>query len=163
MKISLLKPSDTKEFVEFYKELTAQSDHMMFSDEETKKLAKKEEEFIKKYDDFKQVFIARSDDKIVGYLGIGRSHLEKLTHIGKFTVGVLDEYKRQKIATELIETAEKWAKDKGVKRLELTVVTSNEPAVELFKKVGFEEEGIRRKSVKIGTKYVDEFMMSKML
>lgn len=163
MEIRLIQPSDTKAFVAFYKKLTSETDYMLFTPAETSQKAAKEEDFIKKYDDYKQVFIAEEDGKIVGYLGIGRSHLEKLTHVAKLTVGVLEDHKRQGIATKLIKFAEKWAKEKGVKRLELTVVTKNKPAVTLFQKTGFKEEGTRKKSMKIEEKYFDEFLMAKTL
>lgn len=81
---------------------------------------------------------------------------KKLTHVAKLTVGVLEDHKRQGIATKLIKFAEKWAKEKGVKRLELTVVTKNKPAVALFQKTGFKEEGTRKKSM-------NEFLMAKTL
>ncbi len=161
MEIRQIKPADSKEFVEFYKQLTSETDYMTFSPDETEEKAKQEEEFIKKYDDYKQVFIAVEDDQIVGYIGIGRSHLERLNHVAKLTVGVLEDYKRQGIATKLIKFAEKWAKEKGVKRLELHVITKNKPAVALFQKTGFKEEGTRKKSMKVEEKYFDEFLMAK--
>ncbi len=163
MEIRQIQPSDTKAFVAFYKKLAAETDYLPFTPEETDKKAAQEEDYIKKYDDYKQVFVALEDDKIVGYLGIGRSHLEKLNHVAQFTVGVLEDHKRQGIATKLIQFAEKWAKEKGIKRLELTVVTQNKPAVTLFRKTGFKEEGTRQKSMKIEEKYFDEFLMAKTL
>jgi ribosomal protein S18 acetylase RimI-like enzyme len=36
---------------------------------------------------------------------------------------------------------EKWAAYSGIKRAELTVMTHNEPAISLYKKMGFEIEG----------------------
>ncbi len=163
MEISLIKPEDTKEFVEFYKKLTSETDFLMFSPEDTAARADAEEEFIKNYDDFKQVFLARENGKIVGYLGIGRSHLSRISHVAEFTLGVLNDYKRQKIATKLIEAAEKWARDHDILRMELTVVSTNEPAIELFHNTGFEEECMRQQTVKIGNTFYDEYTMSKML
>lgn len=161
MEIRPIQATDTKDFVAFYKKLTSESNYLTFSPDETEKKAAKEEDFIKKYDDYKQVFIALEDDKIVGYIGIGRSHLFRLNHVAKFTVGVLEDYKRRGIATQLIKFAEKWAKEKGVKRLELSVITKNKEAVALFQKTGFKEEGMRKKSMKIDEKYFDEFLMAK--
>ncbi len=163
MEISLIKPEDTLDFIAFYKKLTAETDYLLFSPDETEERAQMEESFIKNYNAFKQVFLARENGQIVGYLGIMHSHLSRITHVAKFTVGVLETHKRQKIATQLIETSEKWAREHDITRLELTVITIDEPAVELFRKTGFEEEGTRRQSVKIGNTYYDEYMMSKIL
>ena len=48
-------------------------------------------------------------------------------------------------------------------RLELTVFCENTPAVRLYRKMGFEIEGIRRNSMKLDGVYKDEYAMAKML
>lgn len=161
MEIRLIEPSDTKKFVEFYEELAKETDYLMFTPEETSKAEDKEEDFIKKYNDYKQVFVAVDDDKIVGYLGLKRSHLSKLKHVAKFTVGVLNDHQKQGIATKLIEFAEKWAKEEGIHRLEITVITENKPAIALFEKTGFEREGTRKGAVNMDDDFYDEFFMAK--
>lgn len=161
MEIRKIEPSDTKQFVDFYNKLAEETDYLMFTADEVSDKADQEEKFIKKYNDYKQVFIAVDGDEIVGYLGIKRSHLEKLMHRAKFTVGVLEDHQRQGIATKLIEFAEDWAKEQDVKRLELTVITENEPAIALFEKTGFEKEGTRKDAVNINDDYYDEYFMAK--
>lgn len=161
MEIRLIEPSDTKKFVDFYEKLVSETDYLMFTPEETSDKEDQEEEFIKKYNDYKQVFIALDDDQIVGYLGISRSHLSKINHVAKFTVGVLEDHRRQGIASKLISFAEKWAKEKGISRIEITVITENEPAVALFEKNGYEKEGTRKNSVNIDDELYDEFFMAK--
>lgn len=163
MEIRSIKTSDTKQFVEFYKKLAKETEFLMFSPDEVSQKESQEEHFIKSYDDFKHVFLAVDKNKIVGYLGIARSHLKKLKHSAKFTVGVLDDHKRQGIATQLIEYAENWAKEQGIKRLELTVITGNKPAVAFFKKNDFDQEGTRKKSVNLDDEYFDEYFMAKAL
>ena len=46
-------------------------------------------------------------------------------------------------------------------RLELTVICENSVAKHLYEKNGFEIEGIKRKSVLVDGKYLDEFYMAK--
>lgn len=45
----------------------------------------------------------------------------------------------------------------------MTVISENAPAVALYKKVGFKEEGLREKSIFMNNQYYDEFYMSKFL
>lgn len=161
MEIRKIEPSDAEKFVDFYEKLADETDYLMFTPDEVSDKADEEEDFIKKYDDYKQVFVAVDEDEIVGYLGISRSHLAKLTHMAKFTVGVLEDYQRQGIATKLIDFAEEWAKEKDITRLEITVVTENEPALALFEKTGFEQEGTRKDSVNLDGDFYDEFYMAK--
>lgn len=162
MEIRLIKPSDTEKFIEFYEKLVDETDYLMFTPEETSEKEDQEEEFIKNYDDYKQVFVAvDDDDEIIGYLGISRSHLAKLKHTAKFNIGVLEDHRRQGVATKLIDYAQKWAEKNGISRLELTVITENEPAVALFEKVGFEQEGTRKGAVNIDDDAYDEYYMAK--
>jgi len=45
-------------------------------------------------------------------------------------------------------------------RVELTVHTTNQRAFELYQRHGFEVEGIRRKSLLVNGRLVDEYLMS---
>lgn len=59
--------------------------------------------------------------------------------------------------------AEVWARRHDIHRLELTVMTHNEPAVHLYRSHGFLIEGTRTDSLRVGGVFVDEYAMSKML
>ena len=48
-------------------------------------------------------------------------------------------------------------------RLELTVSTMNHRAISLYEKVGFAREGVKRHSLNIEGRYVDELYMSKLV
>ncbi|MBY9077465.1 GNAT family N-acetyltransferase [Paenibacillus sp. HN-1] len=57
---------------------------------------------------------------------------------------------------ELIRRAEDC---QGVERLNLTVVSDNEPACRLYQSVGFQVYGVERKALKAGGTYHDEDLM----
>ena len=78
-------------------------------------------------------------------------------------VGIIEEFQHQGIGSQLFEELERWAKEKAVKRLELTVMINNYAAIALFQKHGFTIEGVRREAVCVDGKYIDEFYMSKIL
>jgi L-phenylalanine/L-methionine N-acetyltransferase len=54
------------------------------------------------------------------------------------------------------------AKSKGIKRIELSAGTNNLRAIDLYKKVGFQEEGILRKYTHLKSEgyFLDEMLMS---
>lgn len=58
-------------------------------------------------------------------------------------IAVLPEYRRQGIATRLLSTVSEYAKSQGCERCELEVNTANTPAVELYKKCGYNIAGTR--------------------
>ena len=48
----------------------------------------------------------------------------------------------------------------GMSRIELTVHVGNHPAIALYKKVGFKEEGVLREKTLIDGSYIDSIMMA---
>lgn len=59
-------------------------------------------------------------------------------------IAVLPQYRRQGIATQLLKTVDEFSKIQGCERGELEVNTANIAAVELYKKCGYEVEGLRK-------------------
>ena len=53
----------------------------------------------------------------------------------------------------------KWARGLGVVKLELTVFPHNAPAIALYRKLGFREEGILRRRYFIDGRYIDAMLM----
>lgn len=45
-----------------------------------------------------------------------------------------------------MEAVEKWSKQREISRLELSVMEHNDIALNLFNKLGFQQEGIRKKT-----------------
>lgn len=107
--------------------------------------------------------IAVEDHKIVGYIRAERGRFNRLSHTAYIVAGILKDYRKKGIGTALFENLDKWAKENGILRLELTVECRNEAAKHLYEKSGFEVEGIRRKAMHIGKDFVDEYYMAKML
>jgi putative acetyltransferase len=52
------------------------------------------------------------------------------------------------------------ARKKGLSRIELTVRTDNTRAIALYRKLGFETEGIMRRHMLIDETYVDSLLMA---
>lgn len=88
------------------------------------------------------VFLVAEDSvgRIAGYCGFYYSYTD-----GEITNVVVDkEYRRQGIGRRLLEEIDIICKDKGLESLTLEVRFNNEAAVELYKKMGYEEAGIRK-------------------
>ena len=85
-------------------------------------------------------------------------------HLGAQMNTHLPSAKAKQRRTEVRATFEKmvaWAKEQGVKRLELTVICENARAKHLYEKMGFEIEGTKKKSVLVDGAYLDEYYMAK--
>lgn len=163
MEIRLIGLSDAEKFVNFYDKLIRETDYLLPTIEESLKTVEQQENSIKKCGDYKQVFIALEDNKIVGFMGISRSPMSKVKHIANFAIGVLNDYKKRGIASKLMSFAEKWLKEKDVKRIEMTVIDENKTAITCYEKNGYKHEGTREKSISMNGKFYDELFMAKLI
>lgn len=78
-------------------------------------------------------------------------------------LGVLREHSGRGTERALLESAERRASEHGVLRLELTVMRHNQAAIHLYRKSGFETEGVRRRALRVHGSLVDELYMAKLL
>jgi ribosomal protein S18 acetylase RimI-like enzyme len=72
-------------------------------------------------------------------------------------------HRRMGVGRALLEAAEAWARQAGVRKLELHVFPHNEAAVALYEGMGYEREGYRRDHYRRAAGYVDAILMAKMI
>ncbi|MDI6603856.1 MAG: GNAT family N-acetyltransferase [Thermoanaerobacteraceae bacterium] len=122
-----------------------------------------ERQLIRRLDHNKDlILIADYGGQVVGCLTLfryygGRS--SKVQHVAEIGISINSEFRNSGIGSKLFEYAIKWAKQKNYKKLCLSVFSTNEIAIHLYRKYGFKEEGRRRAQFKIGSDYVDEILM----
>ena len=76
-------------------------------------------------------------------------------HVGRLGMGVRREWRRRGIGRQLMEKCLRQASAAGLEKVELEVYPDNQPAVLLYKQVGFVEEGLRRRARKLEGRYQD--------
>lgn len=108
-------------------------------------------------------FIALENDEILGYLMIKSENLSRTSHRASIAIGVHSNSRGKGVGTTLFEYITNWAKQEKIYRLELTVIENNEQAIHLYKKMGFEIEGVKKASLQINDSFVNELYMSKLL
>jgi RimJ/RimL family protein N-acetyltransferase len=106
------------------------------------------------------VFVAETPAGLVGRLSIARDNGPQSHHVAELGLMVAGSERRRGIGTALIEEAVTWARGSGVTKLELHVFPHNEPAIALYRKLGFTEEGQRKRHYRIGGHYVDAILMA---
>jgi ribosomal protein S18 acetylase RimI-like enzyme len=85
------------------------------------------------------------------------------SHVGLIGIAVKKGFRGVGVGTELMKTLEECARKMGLKVLTLSVFANNQPAINLYRKMGFVETGrIPKRFFKDGT-YVDEVIMTKVL
>ena len=84
-------------------------------------------------------------------------------HSAKIVIGIHEQDRGKGIGTKLFQKMEEHARTNEIRRLELSVIANNAPALSLYRKMGFEKEGIKRESLFFDGKYHDEYFLSKLL
>lgn len=110
------------------------------------------------------IFVAEAAaDILTGYIELECGAFRRNRHATVFVIGVLEAFQGMGIGTRLFAAAEAWARRQGIVRLELTARTDNHAGQALYKKMGFEIEGTRKRSLCVNGAYVDEFAMAKII
>jgi RimJ/RimL family protein N-acetyltransferase len=105
--------------------------------------------------------VAETERGVVGRLSIGRNRDPLSPHVAELGLMVAAGARRRGIGSALIEEAVKWAQRAGIVKLELTVFPHNEPAIALYRKLGFREEGLLKRRYLIEGRYVDAMLMAR--
>lgn len=106
--------------------------------------------------------VAVLEEKIVGMASLSRFEGRR-SHAGAIGMGVHDEYVGQGLGTRLLssllEVADDWW---ALRRVELTVNADNSRAIDLYKRMGFEQEGLLRGYALRGGALVDAISMARL-
>jgi RimJ/RimL family protein N-acetyltransferase len=109
------------------------------------------------------VLVADSGGELVGYVEAMGGGVRRNRHTAHVVIGVRQLHAGKGVGRRLLAELESWARASGVRRLELTVMTYNERAVGLYRKMGYRFEGTRRAALPVENAFVDEFWMAKLL
>lgn len=90
------------------------------------------------------LYVVEDGDRIVGRLSMARDLHPASSHVADLGLMVAASHRRRGLGRALLEQAVAWARESGVRKLELHVFPWNEPAVRLYESFGFEREGLRR-------------------
>jgi len=90
--------------------------------------------------DFSHNFVLEKDHQIIGYVGIWIMYEQaQIT-----TIGIDENYQGQGLGLYLLESMIDFVKEQGCETLSLEVRVSNDKAIGLYKKVGFEQVALRK-------------------
>ena len=106
-------------------------------------------------------YVAEENGKVIG-LGILMNHgnLRK-KHVGVITLMVNSDNQNKGVGSLLMDKLINLSESLNIIRLELCVFRDNYKAINLYKKFGFKEEGIKVKSALKNGEYADEIMMAR--
>ena len=98
--------------------------------------------------------------RIVGRLSLARDPHPASAHVADLGLMVAASHRRRGIGRALLEGAVAWAREHGVRKLELHVFPHNEPAIALYEAFGFRREGLRKAHYRRADDFVDAILMA---
>jgi len=110
-------------------------------------------------------YVYEIDGKVAASYRVTRKQ-HRMSHIAYLgTFAVHPEFKSRGVGKRVVEDLIERLRRDGMKRLELLVVIDNHKAIDFYKRLGFEVEGVLKKFLKRknSDEYVDELAMALML
>jgi ribosomal protein S18 acetylase RimI-like enzyme len=105
-------------------------------------------------------YVALDADLLVGWCDIIPAKDRPIhAHSGVLGIGLLPDYRGKGLGRALMTAAITKARAQGLTRIELTVRAQNANAIALYKKLGFETEGLKKNAARIDGVYEDIYVM----
>jgi len=156
------RTNDAVDLIEYLGKIGAESDNLTFGPGEFEISVEQEVNFLEgmAVSDNSIYLVAHNGEQIVGSLNFSGGGRPRIAHTGEFGVSVLKAYWYNEIGTGLIKYLLEWCRARGViRKVNLRVRTDNEHAIQLYKKLGFVEEGIITREFLINGCFYDTMAM----
>jgi ribosomal protein S18 acetylase RimI-like enzyme len=104
--------------------------------------------------------VAVSAGQVVGWCDVVPKPRPIYSHVGVLGMGLLPEFRGQGLGDRLIRQTLAAARVFGLNRVELSVRENNASAIALYKRVGFEIEGLQRNATRVEGVYENVVLMA---
>jgi RimJ/RimL family protein N-acetyltransferase len=152
-------PGEGEALLTTMREVIGRAAHLLTQLEEFTYTAEQEDQMIQKYLEHPDqiIIVPEVDGRIVGMLDFRAGSKKRDSHTGEFGVSLLPEFQGQGIGSFLMEALLEWLKtNPRIESARLRVFGANTPAIALYKKLGFVEEGREIRGVKFGSERYDD-------
>ncbi|RZK01480.1 MAG: GNAT family N-acetyltransferase, partial [Flavobacterium sp.] len=154
---------DAEKLFNSIKTYVSQSDYIPKLEQEIELTIEQEKEWINNFltNENSLLLIAEFDNEIIGNIDLTGNRRRVMEHTAVIGMGMLKEWRNAGLGTALLKLAIEWAKENPIlELLWLQVYTDNELGLGLYRKMGFEENGIMKNFFKQDEKYVDNLTMT---
>ncbi|MGY3716483.1 N-acetyltransferase family protein [Sutcliffiella cohnii] len=120
-----------------------------------------ERQFIQSMIDNENMYMGvEREGKVIGIARIIKGDIKMKRHTGLFRTWIIEEGQGLGIGKKIMEYTNAWCRQYKLRKLCLTVFSTNKPAYKLYERYGFVEEGVQKEQAYINGQYVDEILMA---
>jgi len=152
------KPSDAASFLAHYSEVVAE--RRFIRTESVRRSTRDYRALFRRPWTLDQVHLVAVDrGRVIGHVGVAREEQPVTRHVASLGMAVSPEWRGRGVGSALMAAVIEWARSVGVEKLALSVYPDNGPAIALYRKFGFVEEGRLTGHSKKSIGYRDEVVM----
>jgi RimJ/RimL family protein N-acetyltransferase len=157
---------DAQNMTDFYNVVGGETDFLSFGANEFKRDLQEYEEYITATSNEQNsiILLALIDSEIISIATINSSQKERTKHVGTLGIVISKKYTGLGLGKILMNDLIEWAKQNGVtKKISLVTNENNTVAIELYKKLGFEVEGLLKQDNFINGNFNNTIIMGLLL
>ena len=156
------EPKDAEKMLAFLNQVAGESENITFGPGELGLSVEEERAFLRQTTESPTSFyvIAEIAGEIAGTLSFNAGKRPRLQHAGELGMTVLRRYWNLGIGSRMLAYLIDWARETGtIRKINLRVRVDNLPAIHLYEKYGFVQEGQLTREFYLHGQFVDVYMM----
>jgi diaminopimelate decarboxylase len=153
------RPGDVAAFLPFWRHAIA-DERTMRTDDQRTTAAEYRRRFRRSWGQDEAHLLAVEGGRVVGYVMAGRDRNPVTRHVASLGLAVAEGHRRRGIGAALLAAAIGWGRSVGVEKVLLSVYPDNLPAISLYRRFGFVEEGRLSRQSRKSYGDVDEILMA---
>ncbi|WP_456370760.1 N-acetyltransferase family protein [Geoglobus sp.] len=157
-----MRTTEGEKYCFVYKWLSEVSDFLYFTPNEDR-IEEDRKRFQERLKSGVVVVAVTEDGKVVGQCWLIKPESPKVSHVAGLGIAVARDYQKTGIGRALLKKAEDVARSTGIEKIEVEVVKENIPSLSLFRKMGYQEEGTRKKKFNHNGRLYDVVLLGKFL
>jgi RimJ/RimL family protein N-acetyltransferase len=146
-------PDDAARLMAFCRAVGGESEYLLTQPDEFPPSEAEQRKWIESHLDGpgQLALLAEASGGMIGSLSFENGPRRRNAHQGTLGMAVRQQWRRQGIAAALLECLLEWAEaNVSIEKICLAVFSDNLPAINLYRKFGFQEEGRQPRQIKMG-------------
>ncbi len=155
-------PEDAAEMIDFLNRIGGETDNLTFGGGEFHMTVEKETEFLEGLQKSQNsiMILGRINSQIVSIANLSASNKTRMLHAAELGTSVIKAHWHLGVGTAMMEYLITWAKRSGIiRKIDLSVRTTNHRAIQLYEQLGFQKEGIKTRCMFINGEFCDTVEM----